>query len=103
MLRLSKPQSKTKKNVISFNNSPVSNPSKCAKLFIQQFCEHPKTNERSIRPTVRKLKHLKTTNPIDSTDELFTNDMVSLVLKNFKNSEAIGPDGLVPIILQGTR
>lgn len=93
---LTKPQHKQENNVITFNDILVANQSKCAKLFNRQFSEHPSKPNKHMRVTTRKIHQLK--NDIDFDE--FTDEIVEQAIKKCKNSKAVGPDGISPVMMK---
>ena len=81
---------------ISFNNKTTNDPKELASHFNKQYTPPSNTKpDKSIRNTLRNMKR----KPKDPKI-LFTTSQTAAAIKKAKNSKALGPDGLSPIMLK---
>ena len=81
---------------IIFNNKPINHPKKLATHFNKQYT--PNTNKKpqqALRKILRSMKR----KPKDPAP-VFTPSQTLEAIKKAKNSKALGPDGLSPIMLK---
>ncbi len=81
---------------ISFNNSSTNDPKKIANNFNTQYTPGTNTKpKKESRSTIRKYRKKPTDAPVIITVEQTAN-----AIKKSKNSKALGPDGLSPVMLK---
>lgn len=93
--RLSNTQVKADNTIISFEGIPIPDQKKCANEFNRQFTPHPLAADKKIRSTMRKIHQLNV-----NTDISFSAEQLTMALKSTKNSKALGPDGISPMMLK---
>jgi hypothetical protein len=82
---------------ISFGSYTPSDPKKCSASQNRQFVEHPNKPSKGKRVVLRKIREL----PPNHEEELeISCETVSRVIKDAKNSKAIGPDGIATVMLK---
>ena len=70
---------------------------KCSAALNRQFVEHPNKPSKGKRVVLRKIREL----PPKHEEELeISCETVSRVIKDAKNSKAIGPDGIAKVMLK---
>ena len=93
---ISQPTKRVENTAIKFNNKPVSENKKIVNLLNRQYT--PSTSKKptqEYRSTIRKLKLKK-----NSTEVLFTSAQTKKAIRQSKNSKALGPDEISPIMLK---
>ena len=82
---------------IKFNSVHYNHPKKLAMHFNRQFT--PEANTKPTQAFRNLLRTLRKKNKKD-VDVIFTPDQTKEVIKKCKNSKAMGPDGISPIMLK---
>ena len=93
---LNSPQQTTNNQGINFNNKINNNPKKMANMFNSQFT--PPSNNKPSKRLRTTLRHLK--NKPKNQEVNITVSQTIAAIKKSKNSKAIGPDGISPIMLK---
>ncbi|KAI5731922.1 hypothetical protein M8J77_018439 [Diaphorina citri] len=97
---LTKGKSPRHNNPINFNNIPEHNNKKCATKFNKQFNIHPTNYEENKRKINRKFRNYSQLNKQASEEYEITHEDTFKAIKSTKNSKAMGPDGISPIMLK---
>ena len=93
---LNNQQQTTNNQGIYFDSKINNNPKKMANLFNSQFTPESNTKpSKRLRPTLRHLKN----KPKNQKVNITISQTISAIKKS-KNSKAIGPDGISPIMLK---
>jgi len=84
---------------LNFNNKEVDDPKDMADCFNKQYTPgNDKQATKEFRKTIRKFKNKKLKQAADPI--LITTDQVVKAIKKAKNSKALGPDNISPIMLK---
>jgi hypothetical protein len=83
---------------INFNGKSTNDPKDMSNQFNKQYTPtNDKKPEKTLRSTLRSLKKVKN---ISDPKVFFTPEQTLKAIKKSKNSKAVGPDGLSPIMLK---
>lgn len=98
------PKKNQNNTVISFNNTPIEDPKKCAYYFNRQFTEHPEKKDKLSRKIKRSFQNYSSQNKTfksqDNEDLQIPFSEVEKAIKNTKASKAIGPDGISAVMIK---
>ncbi|KAI5753538.1 hypothetical protein M8J77_001119 [Diaphorina citri] len=86
-----------KNNTIHFNQIPTPDAKTCANQFNKQFTAYANNKGKARRQTNRKFK-VKETN--ETVEQEIKSDDVTNTIKKTKNSKALGPDNISPLMLK---
>ena len=93
---ISQPTTENNNINIKFQNKSVSSNIKIANNLNRQFTPAPSSKpSKEFRSTLRKLKNTRSTE-----DYKITEKQTSDAIKSSKNSKAIGPDGISPVMMK---
>ena len=81
---------------IKFNNVHINNSKKLAEEFKQQYT--PDATDKSTKPFHNLLRNLRKRS--EDPEIVITEDQVRTAIKKSKNSKALGPENISPVMLK---